>query len=188
MKRNFKLLPIALCLVLGIVTGCMSEHGQNSKHVSKKDKEFVKDAAQVERKEVEMGRLGLERAHSPHVQQLARLIHEDHIMANEELMTISRRKGIAIPATVHQSGDVSHMEAVGDQDFDQVYVHHIIDSHKEEIQRYQAAAHTLSNPEVRSYAARTLPILKDHVRMAESIANSHTFAGESFADPAGAGR
>ena len=105
-------LTLALCTVLALSMASLraddttkdksqgapgSESSTQTGKLSRMDEKFVRDAAKSGAMEVQMGRIGVQRAQNPGVKQLAQRIVDDHTKANTELRQLASSKGITLP-------------------------------------------------------------------------------------------
>ena len=65
--------------------------------LSMSDQRFVKNAAQGNKAEVELGRLASERGSSDTVKQLGQKMVTDHGKANDDLAQLAQHKGVMLP-------------------------------------------------------------------------------------------
>lgn len=178
--------------------GTAADPNQNRGTTADKDQkaaspaEFVRQASAAGLAEVNMGRLAEKQANSDAVKKYARQIVEDHTKANDELNKIADRKRL-MPA---QSMDAKHqttadqMAKLSGADFDRHFIQHMISDHEKAIALFQAQAKGGTDPDLKAYAEKTLPKLKDHLKMAQDLnKNTKTNQGQKLnADKGGSDR
>ena len=172
MKISSILAALLLC-----AAGSMSiaQDADDSGHSSISAKEFVEKAGAGGLAEVEMGKLGEQKATNGQVKSFAKRIVADHTKANAELAAVIKGKGLEIPAslgTMHKA----MMEKLGQQDagkdFDRDYLEQMIEDHKTDIDLFETAADDVKlDSNLRGYAKKTLPTLRDHLNQAQTIAS-----------------
>ena len=136
------------------------------------DKEFFIAAAQANLAEVSLGQMARDKATSADVKTFAERMITDHGQANEELKRLALTKGVALPAVVDKdqaksSEDLS--KKVG-RDFDKSYMEQMIRDHEAAVSKFQAASQNASDPDLKAWAAKTLPTLQNHLAMSKQIA------------------
>ncbi len=136
------------------------------------DKECFMAAAQSNLAQVNLGQMARDKATSADVKTFAEKMIADHSQANEELKQLALTKGVALPAVVNKeqtksSNDLS--KKVG-MDFDKSYMAQMIRDHEAAVGKFQAASQNTSDPDLKAWAARTLPTLQNHLAMAKQIA------------------
>lgn len=141
-------------------------------------KEFVEKAGTSGLAEVEMGELGAQKATNGQVKAFAKRMMADHKKANEELETVIKgkglqSKGLQIPASrsdMHKTTmEKFHQQEVG-KDFDRDYMEQMVEDHKTDVELFETAADNEKlDPNLRGYAKRILPTLRDHLSQAQTI-------------------
>jgi putative membrane protein len=144
----------------------------NPSSLSKADRLFVKDAADGGMAEVELGRLAVERASNAEVKKFGQRMVEDHSKANEELKDIAGKKNIALPnelAAKHKATR-DRLSKLSGAEFDKAYMSDMLKDHNKDVAAFQRESTAGRDPDLKSFAAQTLPTLKDHLKEARSIA------------------
>ena len=134
------------------------------------DQEFVTKAASSGKAEVAIGKAGQEKAQNADVKKFADRVVTDHTKANEELMRIAKDAEINIPdrPAAEHANKVKHFE--GDtRNFDREFVNHMVDSHTKGVELFTKASKELKNEQLRSFAEKTLPTLKEHLAIAKRL-------------------
>jgi putative membrane protein len=137
------------------------------------DAAFIKEAAQGGMAEVELGRLGVERAQSPDVKQFAQRMVDDHGKANEELKPLARKEGVTIPTTLDpkQKAAKDKLAKLSGQDFDRAYMRDMTSDHDHDVAMFEKHASKTQNPELKSWIEKTLPTLREHQQLAQDTAS-----------------
>jgi putative membrane protein len=138
------------------------------------DSSFIKDAAEGGMSEVELGQLAQQKATNPAVKELGAMMVRDHTAANDKLTAIAKAKQVDLPdgPSLMQKGSKAKLDMMSGDSFDKSYVKGMIDDHKADIKEFQKEATQGKDPEVKAFAAATLPTLKHHLQAIQSIATS----------------
>ena len=56
-------------------------------------------------------------------------------------------------------------------DFDKEYMSAMVKDHEEDVKDFETQANGGSDPDIKNFAAKTLPTLKNHLQMARDTAN-----------------
>jgi len=142
------------------------------------DREFVNKAAIGNVAEVELGRVAVQRASRPSVKSFGERMVTDHGRANAELATLARSKGMDVSNTL----DVSHqamrdrLSGLSGADFDRAYMSEMVRDHTEDVALFERTAQTAADADVKAYAARSLPMLREHLALARQV-NSEVVLG-----------
>ena len=126
-----------------------------------KDRDFMMEAARGNMEEVEMGKMAEQKGQSVDVKKFGQTMVTDHTKANNELMALASKKGVKI--------DTSHKmkEKMGGPNFDQEYINDMVKDHQKDIAAFENEAKNGMDPDVKSWAGKTLPTLKKHLKMAQ---------------------
>lgn len=136
------------------------------------DSKFVLEAAMGGMAEVQLGQLAVDKATSPDVKQFGQRMVDDHGKANQELTQLAGTKGITLPTTLdakHQA-DVDRLSKLTGEEFDHSYMKMMVDDHNKDVADFQHESSGGKDPDVKAWAAKTLPTLEQHQSMAKSIA------------------
>jgi putative membrane protein len=136
------------------------------------DEKFVTKAAQGGRGEVELAQLAQQKASSEAVKALAKRIADDHQRASRELEMIAGQKNISLPSSLsaEHAALKSKLESASGAEFDQQYVAAMIEDHKKDIGEFEHAAAQATDADIKAFASKTLPALREHLRHAEAVA------------------
>lgn len=131
---------------------------------------FMSDAAQGGMAEVELGKLAAQKAKDPEVKKFGQMMVDDHSKANTELKDLAKTKNITLPADLgsHQS-TLDKLKGLSGADFDKEYVEEMVDDHETDVSAFEKQANSGSDPEVKAFAAKTLPTLKKHLEAIKAI-------------------
>ncbi len=146
--------------------------------VNAADREFVSKAATGGTAEVELGRVATQRAVRPSVRSFAERMVADHGRANAELAALARRKGLDVPTALEPSQQAmrDRLSGLSGPDFDRAYMSEIVRDHTEDIALFERAAEISSDPDLKAWATRSLPMLRDHLALARQV-NSEVVLG-----------
>jgi putative membrane protein len=126
---------------------------------------FIRRAAESGMKEVEAGKQAQAQATNEQVKAFAQRMVQDHSKANQELMVIAETKGVDLKAARGHD-----MKAMGKgPDFDRAYMAQMVKDHTDAVRLFEQQAGRDADPEVKAFAQKTLPTLREHLEMARSI-------------------
>lgn len=129
------------------------------------DRQFLNQAAQVDRSEVNTAQLALNRSTNPAVRQFAKRMIRDHSMNSQSLDRTA--KGLGVALSTGGGAGPSNLSGLKGSKFDRTYLQDEISDHQKAISAFRNEIRTSTDPQVRDYAKRTLPILQSHLRMAQ---------------------
>jgi putative membrane protein len=139
-----------------------------AQNLSEQDQKFIQDAAKGGMMEVHMGQMGLERGSSPEVKSLSQHLINDHKAANQELAALAKQKGISLPGDDAQMA-ASMPAAKNREDFDKAFARTAVEDHQKDIAEFEKEASSGKDPDLKNWAAKTLPTLRAHLAEAQSL-------------------
>jgi putative membrane protein len=137
---------------------------------AKGDAAFVTTAATAGMKEVDVAKIAETKASSADVKRFAQQLDTDHSKANEELKGLAQTKSIPLP-----TGDTAYKAAVTKlnntpaSQFDKAYVDAQVMDHQQAVALFQKESTSGTDAELKAFAAKTLPTLREHLRMAQEL-------------------
>lgn len=168
-------MPYALSLaaLALLLSGCASTQNTMANGGTPGER-FMIQAAQANLAEIETGRLATERARNSDVRQYGARMVRDHTEAGQELMRLANQMGVSLPQQpdeMHQqlAQKLSNLEGA---EFDRAYMRAMVEDHQHVISMFEQQAESPEDPELQAFASKTVPILRDHLRMARMIQRS----------------
>lgn len=144
------------------------------------DKKFVKEAALGGMSEVELGKLAVQKSSSEDVKQFAQKMVDDHTKANDQLKQIASKENIPVPDSLdskHQSR-IDKLSKLSGEDFDKAYAKDQLKDHQSDVRDFSAEAQGGADPNVKAFAASTLPTLQQHLELAKNLNKSEKNAAK----------
>jgi putative membrane protein len=152
-----------------IVAGAL---GAGSASAQSADQPFAREAAIGGMAEVELGTLAKQKASNADVKQFADRMATDHGKANEELKQWAQQKKVTLPAEIdakHKATRDRLAKLSGDA-FDKAYMRDMVMDHQHDVAAFKREAASGKDPDLKAWAAKTLPTLQDHLKMAQDTA------------------
>jgi putative membrane protein len=173
MKINKKIMIGSVGLALMLSSGALlaaDTEGQRGQLTSS-DFKFVTDAKRGGMEEVQLGELAKQKATSPAVREFGERMVTDHQKANDQLKQIVQRKGALVPTSLshHETSRLDRLQKLSGADFDKAYISDMVRDHKTDVKEFETATKSLSDPELRAFAEKTLPTLQEHLRLAQDL-------------------
>jgi len=142
--------------------------------VGSSDQQFIQEASKGGMKEVELGKLAVRKAQGSDVKQLGQKIVDDHTKANKELKQICQKKGLSEEKSDAKSDPaVQHLETLSGAEFDRAFVQHMLEDHQKDIPKFEEQSTSAQDQEIKQFAEKTMPALREHLRMAQSLASKY---------------
>ncbi|MEN3112734.1 DUF4142 domain-containing protein [Uliginosibacterium paludis] len=137
------------------------------------DRNFVEKAAGAGLYEVEAARIAVERASAPGVKSFAQMLVVQHTAANDELkQLVSMRSNVELPTKLPATKRMAleSLQRKSGKDFDREFIEQVgIEDHEDDIKLFEKASRDAEDSEVRAWAARKLPVLRQHLAAARRL-------------------
>ena len=135
--------------------------------------EFIQKAAMSDMYEVQAGKLAADKAQSDAVKQFGQQMVDAHTKTTDELMGIVKSKNIKVD--VPTKLDSEHQKLIDDlnsasaKDFDKTYASQQVDAHQNAVKLFKKYAEDGDDPDVKQFAAKTLPAIEHHLDEAKKL-------------------
>jgi len=151
------------------------------------DARFIAEAARGNEAEIELGQLAQQKAQSPEVKSLAQRLVTDHTRANQQLKQLAQKEGMSVPTGLDkdQKDLRARLEKLNGAAFDRAFVDAQVKDHQKDVKFYQDEGSRLQDPQLKSFAQQTLPVLQEHLQMAERAESQVGASGSSSSGSSG---
>jgi putative membrane protein len=135
------------------------------------DQDFISNAAKGNRAEVTLGKMVESKTNNPSVRQFAQQMVKDHTTALNELTQLAQSKNITLPEGLPDDATAlqSKLSSASGKTLDKDYMDGMVDDHKKDVSEFQDASQNAKDPDVKQWAAKTLPTLQAHLQKAEQV-------------------
>jgi putative membrane protein len=142
-----------------------------SSKLPRADEKFMKDAAAVGMAEVKLGELAEQHAASDGVKQFGKRMATDHGTANDELKQLASQKGVQLPTALDRSHQslYDRLSKLNGADFDRAYMKEMVKDHDRDVKAFQKEADSGKDSDLKAWASKTLPTLKEHQDQAKQV-------------------
>jgi putative membrane protein len=139
--------------------------------LSAADKAFAMKAASGGLTEVQLGQLAQQKATSPQVKQFGSRMVTDHTQANQELMQIAEQANLQLPTQPDRQDNatIQKLRGTSGSAFDSAYTQNMVQDHQQDVAEFRKEAQNGSDPALKSFAQKYLPILQQHLQMAQTL-------------------
>jgi putative membrane protein len=142
--------------------------GGTSSAMAPEDKEFIAKAGMGGLFEVKAGDVARQKGSSANVKSFAERMVSDHSKANAELAQLATAKGVALPTELEgeQEAAFEHLQSLTGAELDKAYMQHMVADHEKDVAEFEKASTSAQDPDVKAWAAKTLPTLREHLEQA----------------------
>src|SRR5581483_7682381 len=99
------------------------------------------------------------------VKSISRTIQIENMKYLDELKKLAQSKSITIPLSASDADNrkTKELEKAAGKDFDEQYCAAMVDDNKEAVKNYKDAVENVEDVDIKNYATRMLPLLRDHL-------------------------
>lgn len=110
------------------------------------------------------------KATSKEAKKLASRLVQDHKKANSHLKKLADAKGVTLPAEPNATAQATfkQLEKKQGAEFDKMFAKDAVKDHKKDISTFEQVAKNTKDNDVKAFAEKTLPVLKEHLSLAEA--------------------
>jgi len=143
-----------------------------STSLGESDRNFLKEAAEGGMAEVELGRLAAQKGQNAEVKRFGERMVTDHSKANNELKQLASQKAVTVPTELGNTTkqEIDRLSKLSGAAFDREYMKLMVEDHDKDVKGFQEQASSAADPDVKSFAAKVLPVITEHQKMAHEIA------------------
>ncbi len=155
----------------------LHRHGQVSTTAALSDQDFLKDAAQTDLAEMKLGQYARDMAASAAIKKYGEQLLTDHTKMNSELAQLAKARGVTLPSKTDKKDQelIDQLAKIkGGAEFDRAFSKNMVAGHEQAIKKFEAQAKNGQNADVKAWAEKWLPTLKEHLRLARTVAQDST--------------
>jgi putative membrane protein len=132
--------------------------------VEKADADFITEAARNSLSEMELGKLARQKSNNKRIKSFGMIMIAAHSKINNKIKSLASAKNISLltVADPAKQNEISMLSKKAGNDFDKAYISNMIEDYKKGIATFENAAKNCADPDVKSFAAKTLPTLQAH--------------------------
>jgi putative membrane protein len=171
MKQLFGAIAVACACMWTVGAGQQRPETKPGAKPASPDAPFIGTAAMDGLAEVDYGRLATQNASSADVKKFAQRMVDAHQKAGDELKGLASRKDVALAEKLDDEHRAMHdsLAKLNGAAFDKAYMAHMVKAHLQAVAPFQQEAKSGQDPDVKAWAAKTLPTLQEHLKTASSI-------------------
>lgn len=162
---------LAAAVVLPAAAFAQESGSASSNVAASADAAFVRKASASGLAEVALGQLGASQGSSADTKAFGERMVKDHTAANDELKSIASGKNMTVsPAPM--AADKEAAAAMGKKsgaDFDKAFAKKMVADHEKAVALFTKESTGGKDPELKAFATKTLPTLKEHLEMAKKL-------------------
>jgi putative membrane protein len=144
------------------------------------DQTFVTQSAIAGMAEVELGKMATQSGSDAKVKSFGQQMVTDHTKAGDELKSIATSKGMTLPTSLDPMHQATRdkLAKLSGAEFDRAYMETMVMGHQTVAKTMMTEANSGTDPQLKAFAAKTLPTVQMHLKMAQDIQNEVSGRGK----------
>jgi putative membrane protein len=136
------------------------------------DSAFIVEVNASNDAELRLARLAQGKGSADVVKRFAQKMETDHNLMHKDWANVSATSGARSTATSNPAlqQQISRLERLSGTNFDRAYMAAMVENHRETLTRLQTARRTTKSSEVGQLVARSLPLVQEHLTLAQQVA------------------
>lgn len=141
------------------------------------DTTFLDAAAEGGMMMVKLGKIAEQKAHSKEIKDFGSMMVSDHSQVNNELKNLAQQNHITLPDSLSKDKQdkIDALAKLSGRKFEKQYVDMMADDHQNDVAKFKEESQDAASPEVRQWAAKTLPTLQKHLDKIKEIQKKYKF-------------
>ena len=137
------------------------------------DAAAMKQLAQANLSEIDSGKAAAAKAQSPQVKQFAQKMVTDHQQMLQDLETLAKAKGVALPqsASLKDKAQAKLNERASGADFDKKYMEEMVKDHQKDAKETQDLATKAKDPDFKAAVQKAHAKIQEHLQLAQRVAS-----------------
>ena len=135
------------------------------------DLEFLTAALRTSLAEIRLGELAAQRGSNARVREYGAKLKTDHAAQAAELQQLLKPLNVTVPEepSAEAQAHYAALARLSGTEFDARFIEMMIASHTEAIEKYGAQTHANPDRALHDFAAKSLPVLREHLAEAQSL-------------------
>ncbi len=174
MKRTVALLLGIIFLMAGISVALAA-----SEQLSDQDKKFLQDSAERSMFELQAAKMAQQKAADQQVKNYARKVQRDHSNIQQQVQKLAREGNVQLPQKLSDAYQtrINQLSKLSGQDFEKEYLKTEVQTHKDDMWRYQKEASDTKNGDMLQFTKKTAQVLSENLQRAQNLSGSAPTAG-----------
>jgi putative membrane protein len=137
--------------------------------LSDDDQKFMQKAAIGGLAEVSLGQQVSPKAKNTDAKNFADRMVTDHSKANDELKQLASGKGVTLPTDTDKEHKDAAQKVMSSKNLDKAYIDAMVEDHDKDVKEFEDASKSAKDTDLKAWIDKTLPVLKEHQKMAHDI-------------------
>jgi putative membrane protein len=158
-----------MALLIG-AAACEGAHKQDAA-VSRNEINFLQAVRRENDGDLDLARLAVRNSKNAEIRAYAQKVLADQEIAERGLDVLASAKNVQLPlgAGDEDAAEEAKLKALSGDAFDRDFIKQMIKNHKKTVSNFAKESKDAEDSDVKQYASKTLPLLKEHLANAETI-------------------
>jgi putative membrane protein len=137
----------------------------------REDRDFLREFASNNLLEVDLGKIAKQRGTEAGVKDYGQRMVTDHSKANRELLNVAAKGGLNFQPGMGPRHEelVDKFQKADKKTFDRMYMNLMVENHAKDLSKLEDEHRSAHSTAVRNYVANMLPVIRQHLNMAQRI-------------------
>jgi len=141
----------------------------NPAPLTEAEQKFMEKAAFGGLAEVALGQQVSLKAKDADVKGFADKMVTDHGKANDELKELASNKKVTLPREPDHEQQAAAKKVMSAKNIDKAYMEDMVKDHDKDVKEFENESKSATDPDLKAWIDKTLPVLKEHQKMAHDI-------------------
>ena len=135
------------------------------------NKNFMISAGQINMTEIKLGEYADQNGKREGVKKFGQRMVKDHTALNTDLKALAAKKDVTLPDRLDAKHEkmVRKLMAKKGSTFDKAYIAAMTGGHEEAIKVFKTESAKTKDTDIKSFAVKTIPVLKEHLKLAKAL-------------------
>lgn len=165
----------------GTPGGDMTGMQSNTPAPSFADQAFVQEVLQDDVAQEQMGQLAEQKSSSDDVKEFGQKMAQVHEQLSDQLKPVAQKLGVSEPKgpSKKDKQEIAKMQTLSGADFDAEFIRAMTKTQQSDLKNFKDEAQGGQDPNLQQMAKMDEPVLSQHLRLLEQLAQTHNVAVES---------
>lgn len=135
------------------------------------DAKFLVNVAEFDLQQSELGKLTALKSNNPEIKAFGKMMETMYHQKINDVQDFSAKRQISVPVSLTEQNkdDYNELNKKDIEDFDRFYIDHVVDKHKEAIDKCTDKVKTTADPDLKRWLSLELASLREHLDEAMTL-------------------
>ena len=145
------------------------------------DQAFVRKTLEDNQAQVQMGQLAAQKSSSADVKQFGEKMADIHEQLTAQMKPVAKKLGVSEPKepSKKEKEEIARMQALSGADFDAAFIKAMMKEQQSDLKDFKSEAQSAQDPAVQQLARLDAPVLSQHLRILQQLAQAHNVTADS---------